>query len=67
MEIGNMSMMDEFKNMLKYYLLHHPVIKETSIRTTYSELSLDDTQFVGPVVQYDLTSIFISSRWFNSF
>lgn len=32
---------------------------------TDSRLSLNDTQFVGLVVQGDLFSIFISFRWFN--
>lgn len=56
-----------------YYSPHHPVIKETSLTTklrvvfdgspkTSNGVSLNDLQYVGPVVQDDLLSILLRFR-----
>ena len=60
-------------NMHSYYMLHHPVMKETSTTTklrvvfnasckSTTGVSLNDTLMVGPTVQQDLLSIFIRFR-----
>ncbi|XP_062558150.1 uncharacterized protein LOC134223028 [Armigeres subalbatus] len=57
----------------KYYLPHHPVVKESSTTTklrvvfdasskTSTGISLNDTLLVGPIVQDDLRSIVMRSR-----
>ncbi|CAH2009395.1 unnamed protein product [Acanthoscelides obtectus] len=74
LELGHM---EEFDDRLEldrgYYLPHHAVIKSSSITTkcrvvfdasakTTSDLSLNDTQFVGPKLQDDLFDILVRFR-----
>ncbi|XP_065091062.1 uncharacterized protein LOC135712028 [Ochlerotatus camptorhynchus] len=78
-QLGHMAPLSDFGDELhpKYYLPHHPVIKESSTTTklrvvfdasskTSSGISLNDALLVGPVVQDDLRSIVMRSRTHKS-
>ncbi|XP_058828052.1 uncharacterized protein LOC131687963 [Topomyia yanbarensis] len=64
---------DDEQNFKGYYLPHHPVLKESSTTTkvrvvfdasakTSTGFSLNDSLYVGPVVQDDLLSIILRFR-----
>lgn len=52
------------KEELGYYFPHHSGVRETSLTTKLrdSGLSLNDTQYVGPTLQSDLSTILLNSR-----
>ncbi|XP_055614961.1 uncharacterized protein LOC129761273 [Toxorhynchites rutilus septentrionalis] len=73
--LGHMTPLSDFGDEIhpKYYLPHHPVIRESSRTTklrvvfdasskTSSGISLNDALIVGPTVQDDLRSIIMRSR-----
>ncbi|XP_058448941.1 uncharacterized protein LOC131428899 [Malaya genurostris] len=73
--LGHMRKVDDASSgsVKRCYLLHHPVIKESSTTTkvrvvfdasckTSSGTSLNDVLLVGPVIQDDLRSIILRSR-----
>ncbi|XP_055585003.1 uncharacterized protein LOC129737864 [Uranotaenia lowii] len=64
---------DEMNEPNRFFLPHHPVVKEASTTTklrvvfdasakTPSEFSLNDGLLVGPIIQEDLRSIILRSR-----
>ncbi|XP_062714088.1 uncharacterized protein LOC134290881 [Aedes albopictus] len=75
LRLGHMAPLSSFDKEVhpKYYLPHHPVIRESSTTTklrvvfdasskTSSGISLNDALLVGPIVQDDLRSIVMRSR-----
>ncbi|XP_062710710.1 uncharacterized protein LOC134288834 [Aedes albopictus] len=75
LQLGHMAPLSTFAKEIhpKYYLPHHPVIRESSTTTklrvvfdasskTSSGISLNDALLVGPIVQDDLRSIVMRSR-----
>lgn len=72
-ELGHMTEINEYSNEIEYYLPHHHVLRECSTTTklrvvfdgsakTTSNVSLNDIQNVGPVMQSDLYTILIRFR-----
>ena len=72
-KLGHMTEISSTSDEIEYYLPHHPVMREESVTTklrvvfdgsakTTTNLSLNDVQLVGPVVQSDLFSILLRFR-----
>lgn len=71
--LGHMSPVNETKDVFRYYLPHHGVLRENAVTTklrvvfdgsamTDIGISLNDIQMIGPSIQDDLISIILRFR-----